>query len=481
MRFRNHNQSFRSRLGWKASFNLPTLFLALMFMAALFGAPRGAQAQISPQEILNPRVRALEQTYLPRLVAFNQAIQAIRFPFPFLLRRYVGLTERQNPAPDTRGLQFLKFHNQIILKISGDYRAAFNSSLLTRNQRAARAFENVIVPILQILPQQIPASVPYDGVGFEISYHVRTGDRNLDYEGAEDLVVILRKSDALAFSKLAQRAQWQEVLNRSKVYIDRKQFGLDLVESEPIPLEALDDSPMNNTVATSATPATIAASAITEEPASSQADDSLVALDRQLSLGPQVLRMGSESKTANVQPPAGLAVAATTKDAPPPLPAAPPTQSEIKNLQARYQTELNALATAGVKQMDFVSYAPPFFVLFQNHIYLQITLRNPRVFDVQTSSIYKRAAQSFDLFLAPQLKALLTHVPSDPNLAGLDITVLNDLGPKPGASSEAVEFICPIGPLRQFADAQRTNQDLINHSIVLVNGVRIALNLQLVE
>jgi hypothetical protein len=38
-----------------------------------------------------------------------------------------------------------------------------------------------------------------------------------------------------------------------------------------------------------------------------------------------------------------------------------------------------------------------------------------------------------------------------------------------------------VKPLRQFADAEITNQDLINQSAVLVNGIRIALNLQQVE
>jgi hypothetical protein len=35
--------------------------------------------------------------------------------------------------------------------------------------------------------------------------------------------------------------------------------------------------------------------------------------------------------------------------------------------------------------------------------------------------------------------------------------------------------------LRNFVNADITNQQLIDQSIVLVNGVRIALNLQLVE
>ncbi|MEJ2009221.1 MAG: hypothetical protein P8Z30_13880 [Acidobacteriota bacterium] len=160
--------------------------------------------------------------------------------------------------------------------------------------------------------------------------------------------------------------------------------------------------------------------------------------------------------------------------------ASPPvaTQADVQRLQTRYEAQLDALGKEGVAKMHFVAYAPPSFVIFHNRLYLEITLRNPRMFDPQAGSIYKRTAQSFDLFLALQLKAVLAQVPSDPSLAGLDITVLDELNSKPKASSEAAEFICPLGPLRQFADAGITNQDLIDQSVVLVNGVRIALNLQ---
>ena len=47
--------------------------------------------------------------------------------------------------------------------------------------------------------------------------------------------------------------------------------------------------------------------------------------------------------------------------------------------------------------------------------------------------------------------------------------------------SEAREFICPRKALKQFVNAEITNQQLLDESMVLVNGVRIALNLQLVE
>jgi len=176
-------------------------------------------------------------------------------------------------------------------------------------------------------------------------------------------------------------------------------------------------------------------------------------------------------------------------NASPEPPAAAPvvTQADADQLQTKYQQQLDALAKDGAAKLHFVDYAPPSFVVFRNRLYLQITLRNPRIFDPNAGSIYKRAAQSFDLFLAGQLKAVLEKLPAGADMEGLDITLLNQFSGKPAgpsaasASSEAIEFALPLKALRQFLDADITNQQLLDQSIVLVNGVRIALNLQQVE
>ena len=56
----------------------------------------------------------------------------------------------------------------------------------------------------------------------------------------------------------------------------------------------------------------------------------------------------------------------------------------------------------------------------------------------------------------------------------------NDEMPCPAGTHRlfAIEFALPLKVLRQFLDADITNQQLLDQSIVLVNGVRIALNLQ---
>jgi hypothetical protein len=56
--------------------------------------------------------------------------------------------------------------------------------------------------------------------------------------------------------------------------------------------------------------------------------------------------------------------------------------------------------------------------------------------------------------------------------------VLNNVGAE---KSETIEYICPMDSMRAFVENKITSQDLINKSMVLVNGVRIGLTLQLVE
>jgi len=463
-----------------------------------------AVAQVSPAEILNLQLKASEEAYLHQLQALNLDIQSIKFPFPFHLARYVNLDPKEQIAMDTRGVEFVKFHDRIVLKTTGIYSAAFNAERVTQNERASRVFQDVIVPVLKILPADIPADVACDAIGFEISYHVRSRQGNYDYEGKEILVAVLDKDDALAYSKLAREAQQQEVLNRSDIYLNGKPFGLALGEREAYDVEGLERSTVHKAAAAAAAPA---------ESAKPNSEVRALRADPELLLGPSgarptaatseppLMRSGGAQPTpATPEPPlvrsgGARPTAATPEPAPqsaavptsPVKPESQPpagsarTQADADRLQAQFQTQLDALAKQGAAQFHFVDYAPPSLVVFHGKIFLQLTMRNPFGFEKESASIYKRSAQSFDLFLAQQLKSLLEKIPTGAEVEGLDITVLNQLASKPKPSSEAVEFICPLKPLGQFVEAEITNQDLINQSVVLVNGVRISLDLQRVE
>jgi hypothetical protein len=443
----------------------------LACFASLICGPSAALAQISPAEILNPKLKALEQAYLKQLVSANQTIAKTQFPYTFFLSRYAGLDPKDQAGADRRGLEFVKFHDSLVLKTTGNYNAAFSGELLTSNQRASRVFDDVIVPILSQLAEGFAPAEGFDAFGFEISYHVLRKTKDYQYEGREILVVVLNKDDAINYRSL-QGAKRQELLNRSEIYLDGKPLGLMLGERDPLPVEALERT--NKARASGGdegkSKSFSVASPITVEPSGAvTADPDLLARMRDYR---PPLNIGAVTTDGSPRP-GGIARPETK--AGPPL-----TKADTDRIQSKYQPQLDAMVKQA-KEYHLVDYAPPSFVIFRNQLFLQLTLRNRAGFDKEATSIYKRAAQNFDLFLALQLKPMVEGLGTDSDFAGLDVTVLDDLVSGSAHSSEALEYILPIRAVRQFTAADITNQDLINQSIVLVNGVRIALNLQRVE
>jgi hypothetical protein len=267
----------------------------------------------------------------------------------------------------------------------------------------------------------------------------------------------------------ATDAERQQILNRSDVYLDAKEFGLALGEREPLDLETLDRRAPPKPNVSSRPPESVA-----------PADGS------RTSASPRFLPALPVPAATPAVPPGTpaprLDPVASSRQASASLEEAPTaTEQDVAKFQARYQVELDALAKEGLLKFHFVDYAPPSFVLFQDHVALQLTMRNPARFDREHTSIYKRAAQSFDLFLAPLLKDLLSRISSEVEFPALDITIISQFQSPSSGSPEAIEYVCPLKTMREFADARITNQDLINQSVVLVNGVRITLDLQKVE
>src|SRR5512137_255575 len=196
-----------------------SLFVSLLAAASVFIKTPAAIAQVSAAEILNPDLKALEQQYFLQLKTINQEIGKTQFPFPFYLSRYVGLDPAQEVETDSRGLEFVRFQDRTVLKVTGNYNAAYDTHKLTQNERAARTFHDVVASILRLVTAEIPPDINCDSIGFEISHHSRTRDKNYDYEGKEILVVVLDRGDAFLLSQAASDSDRQEILNRSKIYV----------------------------------------------------------------------------------------------------------------------------------------------------------------------------------------------------------------------------------------------------------------------
>jgi len=444
---------------WRRLF-VPTLGIAIALSSQC------ASAQVSPAEILNPDLKALEETYFPQLKALNQSIAKTKFPFPFYLSRFVGIDPAKQAEADSRGLEFVRFQDRVILKVTGNYNAAYDTNRMTQNERAAGTFRAVILPILNLATATLPQDLACDGIGFEISYHARSRERSYDFEGKENLVLVLDRNDALALSSATTDSARQDILNRNKIYVSGADFGLSLTERDPLNVQAL--------------PRSIPAK---PDAASTARSSTLVARSPLLKSNQTAPTVSSPALVAPADPaptsanPAALAP--TAADPPPAAPHLAPADAD--RLNEKYQTQLASMAKEGAAKFHFLDYAPPTFMIFRDQIALQMTLRNTIQFGPAKGSIYKRAAQSFDLFLAPQLRDLSDRISPDLEFQLFDFSVLNKLSPGAKGTSEAIEFICPRTALKQFVNAEITNQQLLDQSVVLVNGVRIALNLQLVE
>ncbi len=412
-----------------------------ILVGLLLGATVPGFGQVGPDGILNPRLKADEAKYLPQLQSLQQSIAATKFPYPFKLARYLNAKPGQRAASDRNGIEFVYFEGREILKISGIYQAAFNSTQLSENERASRTFQDVVVPILRLVAQQIPANIDCDGIGFEVVYDTRDANKVYDFEGQEVLTVVFDRKDAFSYLTVSGNTQRQEILNRSDIFVDGKDFGLALGQKAPLNVQALERS-VPRQERTQSSPVSASTASTPGGTASAVMASPVVA----------------QSKSDLRLPPS----------------------ADAMQLQTQFQPQLNAMLKADGTRFHLMESAPPVFESHGDRTVLHLTMQNTLSFETGTSSIYKRAAQSFDLFLAPELKDMLKELPANAEYDSLDFSVRNRLGAEK-SPSETVDYICPLNSIRSFVERKITSQDVIDQSVVLVNGVRIALNLQLVE
>ena len=405
-----------------------------LFMAVLgFAGATAAFGQVSPTEVKDPRAKADEQKYLPQLVALQKVIGEGRFPFTFRLARYLDARPGQRAALDSNGIEFVNFHGRVVLKVSGFYRVAYDSIQMSQNGRAGQTMQDAVLPILQLVTEKVPQSYDYDAIGFEILYDARDSGGAYDFEGREVLTAVINRDDAFALVHATDDAARQEILDRSDLFVNGKEFAVALGQHDPgeaHPVERTAPQPTVERVSFNA---------------------------------------ARPSRAAAVAPDVAKATKAPVE--------AVSADIDAAAAQKKLQGEVNAIRNSeGAVDSSEAAPAPALETNGDQKI-LHFTMQNTLSFERQTS-IYKRAAQSFDLFLAPELKEISSKVPADAAVNVLHFSVLNQLGTD---KEETIDYICPIDSLRSFVENKMTTQELINKSTVLVNGVRIGLDLQLVE
>jgi hypothetical protein len=169
------------------------LFLAIAWAAF---APNGRAQVLSPAEIADPAIRGLQQSHLAELHAITAALASHHFPYAFYFSRRLDLSLREQERSDQRSIQFDRFRGQTVLKITGNYFAAYSAERMTNQERARQTYRDVMLPILQAaVPALARAEIP-DAFALEISHHVIRKVLGVETETPENVVLILPTASA---------------------------------------------------------------------------------------------------------------------------------------------------------------------------------------------------------------------------------------------------------------------------------------------
>ena len=404
-----------------------TSVVGSLFLLALY-----APAQVvAPEEIRDPSVRDLQKKYWGELKQVSAALAKHDFPYRFYFSRTLDLSEKEQQQRDQRSIQFDRYRDQTVVKITGNYFASYSTELMQPAERARQTYQEVILPLLEAAVPAFATSIVPDAFAFEISHHVRKKILGVSSEGVENVVLILPKASALRAMTAANVQAKQAAVAEGETFLN----------AAPIQLwPGLETRP------TQAGPA---------------------------SPPPSMPSRGPVVAAADIVPGSGSTPEATRGTSP----------DALKEIQASYQASLDRMGQDLNAQAHFVRYAPPAFIVFHKGLYLQLSVTTT-LLQSPAGSQYRLAALAFDQHIAHLIRPTLAFFKEDPgDFDGIDISTSVRLGGDKDSEGSpiAVEFIFPLSSLKAYKQFDVTGQQLIDSGFVLINGERVSLNLQIAE
>jgi hypothetical protein len=420
----------RSRAGWLG---------LVLFILSFFLARASAQV-VSPAEIKDPALQALQEQYMDDLSRAGADILANQFDYPFYLSRKLDLDQPQQQVADQSSLRFDTYKGKTVLAITGNYYAAYSAKKISPGQRARSTFLNVVMPILKAAVPRFQNNQQVQGFAVEISHHIMGKVMGVSMERPENLMVFLPRTGAIKLLAAKDETAQQAALLQGEVFLNAQPISIWLNDAV-LPPAANDDLAAN-----------------------AQSD-------------PVQTEGGSPPTSTPVpqSPP-------KPKEPPPPPPRDTSTQA-LAAVQLSNQPIVDQIVKGLDSQAHFVAYAPPKFVAFRQGVYLELSL-NSTLPASAAGSRYKLAATAFDDHVAHLIRPLLAYFKNEyeKEFDGIGFSTNIRLGGKSAPSaSEAVEFFFPLSSLHCYEKYDCTGQQLLDAGTVLINGERVALDLQIAE
>jgi len=392
---------------------------------------------LTPAEIKNPQMRALQEKYFQQLQAVGAEIQGHIFPYPFYFSRVLDLELVQQERADQRSLRFDNYGGMTVVELTGNYFGAYSTELVNKSHRALRTFQDVMLPILEIAVPALKDNPDVEGFAMEISHHVRGKTMGMSVERPENLVLALSKDAAVRLVSAKNENDRQAALLDGHFYFNGEPFVLYLSDQA-----AQEAAKQLNDV-----------SAPAKEAGKSSASSSATSAPRAA--------------------PHAATPTATPRDTSP---------ENLAKIQAADQKMIDLVAKELDPQAHFVSYSPPAMVAFRKNAYLEFSVITTLP-AVTGGSRYKMSALAFDDHISHLVRPMMAYFKGDLDFDGIAFSTTIHLGDKPAATqgSEAVEFFFPVEALRCYEAYDCTGQQLIDQGSVLINGERVSLDLQMAE
>jgi hypothetical protein len=419
----------RNRAGWLG----PILFLLLLV------AGRVVLAQVvSPVEIKDPALRALQQQYMDDLTRAGEDILSNQFDYPFYLSRKLDLDQARQQVADQHSIRFDNYQGKTVVAVTGNYYAAYASQKISSEQRARNTFLNVAMPILKAVVPRFQNNPKVQGFAVEVSHHIVGKVMGVSMEHPENLMVYLPKSGALKLLTAKDETAQQAALLQGEVFLNAQPISIWLNDSVP-------------------------KAAITDDGAANLQGD--------------VAKSGTEVAGAS-----GVAPVTPPKPKEPPPPPPRDTSKEaLAAVQLSNQPIVDQIVKEVEAQAHFVAYAPPKYVAFRQGIYLEFSVNSTLPMSA-AGSRYKLAATAFDDHVSHLVRPMLAYFKDTKEFDGFGFaTSIHLVGKGAPTSSEAVEFFFPVSSMRCYEKYDCTGQQLLDSGTVLINGERVALDLQVAE
>jgi hypothetical protein len=417
----------------------------LKYAAVLVLFSMSCVAQVLPvAKISDPAARVLQQQYSAQLQQLASAASSLRFPYPFYFSHALDIDEAKQKLLPKGSIHFDNLNGQTVLAITGNYYISYSAEMVTGNQRARKTYEDVVLPLLKVAVAKMDRNVPFEGYAFEIAHHVRGQVLKVAAEGPENLMIMFPRTVAERLVQGKDVESQQAALLDSEVYLNGEPLSLWLTEDQAP--EIVKDRYLARHDKNAATKKKLA-----EEPV----EPGTLVNSRLLPESELLTKIRERRNTPHEV-----------------------STLQLEKLQTRYDATVRKLTDDLKSQAHFVDYAPPAFIAFRDGAYLQLSM-NTDLDQPSGSSQYRAAALAFDTHISHILRATSKYFHDNPQFDGVDFSTTVH---QPGqGSSWSVEYVVTLTALVCYERYECTGQELINRSVVLINGERVALDLQKAE